>query len=66
MFACISAAVEEHDILAAVDQRADSIKAVASATRAGTGCGSCHDRIEDLIELRCGVCPLADQEVAFA
>jgi NAD(P)H-nitrite reductase large subunit len=66
VFACICAAVDEQDILAAVDQGADSIMAVASVTRAGTGCGSCHDHIEDLIELRCGACPLAGAQVAFA
>jgi bacterioferritin-associated ferredoxin len=58
MFACICAAVEEREILAAVDMGADSLYAVSQATHAGTGCGTCHDRIEDLIEARCGACPL--------
>jgi bacterioferritin-associated ferredoxin len=50
VYACICAAVDEGEVLAAVD--------------AGTGCGGCHDRIEDLIDLRCGACPLAGQRVA--
>jgi bacterioferritin-associated ferredoxin len=64
VFACICAAVDEGEVLAAVDAGADTISAVGQLTRAGTGCGSCHDRIEDLIELRCGPCPLAGQRVA--
>jgi bacterioferritin-associated ferredoxin len=61
MYACICAAVDEDDIAQAVDSGADSIPAVSRMTQAGTGCGGCHDRIEDLIEARCGVCPLAPQ-----
>jgi bacterioferritin-associated ferredoxin len=64
MYACICAAVDEGEIFAAVDAGADTISAVSQVTRAGTGCGSCHDRIEDLIEIRCGACPLAGQRVA--
>ncbi len=64
MYACICAGVDESDVIAAVDDGADSLFAVAQATHAGTGCGSCHDRIEALIELRCGACPLASQAVA--
>jgi bacterioferritin-associated ferredoxin len=56
MFACICHAVEEREIFAAIDDGADSVTAVGIATHAGTGCGTCHDRIEDMIELRCGSC----------
>jgi bacterioferritin-associated ferredoxin len=64
MYACICAAVEERDIHAAVDQGADTVFAVSCATRAGTGCGSCLDRIEDIIEARTGICPRLTQLVA--
>jgi bacterioferritin-associated ferredoxin len=64
MFACICAAVDEAEILAAVDGGAHTVFAVGCATRAGTGCGTCHERIEDLIEERCGACPLVGLQVA--
>jgi NAD(P)H-nitrite reductase large subunit len=64
VFACICAAVDEGEILDAVDQGADTVFAVGCATRAGTSCGSCVDRIQDLIEWRCGTCPLGAQQVA--
>lgn len=64
MFACICHAVTEHEIRTAVDDGAGSVPEVGYATGAGTGCGSCHERIEDLIEERCGVCPLATARVA--
>ncbi len=64
MYACICAGVDENEIIAAVDNGADNLFAVVQATRAGSGCGSCHDRIETMIELRCGPCPLARQAVA--
>jgi bacterioferritin-associated ferredoxin len=51
--------VSDDEIVRAVDAGADSVHAVGHHTRAGTGCGMCHDRIEDLIEMRCGACPLA-------
>jgi bacterioferritin-associated ferredoxin len=64
MYACICAAVDESQVLDAIDDGADTVQAVGHATSAGTGCGSCHERIEDLIESRCGVCPLAARLVA--
>jgi bacterioferritin-associated ferredoxin len=64
MFTCICHAVTETEIIEAVDNGADTVEAVAEATGASTGCGSCHDRVEDLIELRCGPCPLAQLRVA--
>lgn len=64
MFACICAAVDEGEIIAAVDQGADTVYAVGCVTRAGTGCGSCIDRIQDLVDWRCGTCPLTVAQVA--
>ncbi|SOD72843.1 bacterioferritin-associated ferredoxin [Jatrophihabitans sp. GAS493] len=64
MFACICHAVTEDQIGSAVDSGADTIDEVGCLTGAGTGCGTCHDRIEELIELRCGACPLAALQVA--
>ncbi len=64
MFACICHAVSDDEIADAVDRGADTVTAVGCSTRAGTGCGMCHDHIEDIIEQRCGSCPLAELQVA--
>ncbi|MET0740710.1 MAG: (2Fe-2S)-binding protein [Candidatus Nanopelagicales bacterium] len=59
MFACICHAVTEAAVVEAVDAGADSLEAISEVTFAGAGCGMCHDRIEDIVEERCGACPLA-------
>ncbi len=64
MYACICSAVTVDEVDHAIDGGADSIDAVGCATRAGTTCGACHDLLEDLIEARCGSCPLAARAVA--
>ena len=61
VFACICHAVTEDEVTAAVGMGAATVEAVGSVTGAGTGCGSCQDRIEDLIGERCRACPLARQ-----
>ena len=61
MFACICCAVSVDEVNAAIDAGADTVDAVSGATYAGTGCGTCHERLEDLIEARC---PLAALRVA--
>lgn len=59
MFACICHAVSDHQIADAVDGGAVTVEQVGAATRAGTSCSVCHDALEDLIDARCGACPLA-------
>ncbi len=61
MFACICCAVSVDEVNAAIDDGADTVDAVSDATSAGTGCGTCHERLEGLIEARC---PLAALRVA--
>jgi bacterioferritin-associated ferredoxin len=63
VFACICCAVTVDEVNAAIDAGADTVDAVSDATDAGTGCGTCHDRLGDLIEGRVG-CPLAALRVA--
>lgn len=63
MFACICCAVSVDEVNAAIDAGADTVDAVSDATYAGTGCGTCHERLEGLIEDRAG-CPLAALRVA--
>ncbi len=58
MYACICKAVTIDQINAAIDAGAASVEAVGAATRAGTDCSSCHDHLEELIDTRCGSCPL--------
>ena len=64
MFACICQAVTCDQIDAALDDGADTVEAVGDATGAGTGCGTCHDRIEDMICERALRCPVAALRVA--
>jgi bacterioferritin-associated ferredoxin len=63
VFACICCAVTIDEVHTAIDAGAETVTAVSDATDAGTGCGTCHDRLEGLIEGRIG-CPLAALNVA--
>jgi bacterioferritin-associated ferredoxin len=59
MYACVCTAVTVDEVSAAIDAGARTIEAVGQATAAGTTCRSCHDHLQDLLESRCGACPLA-------
>lgn len=64
MYACICNAVTVDRIASAIDAGAASLEALASATGAGSDCFSCHDDLEDILEERCGACPLATLALA--
>ena len=64
MFACICHAVTSDEVSAAIDGGAATVEAVGHATGAGTGCGTCQDRIEAMIGGRARQCPLAALKVA--
>lgn len=64
MYACICHAVTVDEVNAAVDSGAGTIDEIGRATTAGTNCHSCHDHLEDILEERCGQCPLAALAVA--
>jgi bacterioferritin-associated ferredoxin len=49
MYVCICARVRECELRGAIRRGAHSEEAVGDACGAGTGCGSCVDRIEELI-----------------
>jgi bacterioferritin-associated ferredoxin len=66
VYACICTAVTVDEVERAIDAGADSIGAVGAHTSAGTTCGSCHDTLDDLIEARCGSCPLSSLSLAVA
>jgi bacterioferritin-associated ferredoxin len=50
MYACICHQVRERDVRAAIRAGARTEESVGDACSAGTGCGSCLDRICALIE----------------
>ncbi len=56
MYVCICYAVTEAEIVAEIDNGAQSEDDIHEATMAGTGCGSCVDRISELLDA-CGGCP---------
>ena len=58
MFACICRAVTSDRVAAAVENGAATVEAVSRATGACTGCGTCRDRIENMIGERARSCPL--------
>lgn len=49
MYVCICARVRECELRAAIRAGARTEDAVGEACGAGTGCGTCLDRVEDLI-----------------
>lgn len=50
MYVCICARVRESEVRSAIQCGARCEETVGDATGAGTGCGSCLERICDLIE----------------
>ena len=50
MYVCICARVRECELKAAIHRGARSEETVGDACGAGTGCGTCLDRICDLID----------------
>lgn len=64
MYVCICHAVTDSDLDHAIDSGADCVESVGTATGAGTGCGMCHDVIEDVLAAKCVSCPLAALAVA--
>ena len=64
MFACICRAVTCDEVGAALDEGAATVEEVAEATGAGTGCGTCRDRIAGMIGERGQQCPVPALRVA--
>jgi bacterioferritin-associated ferredoxin len=52
VFACICRAVTCDQVTAAIDDGAATLKAVAKATRACTSCGTCRERIVNMLTER--------------
>jgi bacterioferritin-associated ferredoxin len=61
MYVCVCKAVTSSEVQAAIDRGASSVGEVTRACRAGGDCGTCHARIDQMIEGRCdGSSPFAD------
>jgi bacterioferritin-associated ferredoxin len=54
MFVCQCRAVTDRQVRGAVAEGCTTLRAVAAATGAGTGCGACIPTVRDLV---CGSCP---------
>jgi bacterioferritin-associated ferredoxin len=50
MIVCLCKGVSSHTILAEVRRGNCSLKGIAQACQAGTGCGACHQQIRELIQ----------------
>jgi bacterioferritin-associated ferredoxin len=66
VFACICRAVTCDQVTAAIDDGAATLKAVAKATRACTSCGTCRDRIVNMLAERKPACVLETAPAALA
>lgn len=64
MFACICRAVTCDEVTTAIDGGAVTVTAVARATGACTGCGTCLERITGMIGERTQPRPLATTQAA--
>jgi bacterioferritin-associated ferredoxin len=64
VFACICRAVTSDQVSRAIDNGADTVEAVSTATRACTGCGTCRERIEGMIGARAAQCPVKALQTA--
>jgi bacterioferritin-associated ferredoxin len=52
MYVCVCFAVTDKEIEAAIDAGAETREAVTRACQAGGDCGSCHEMIEQIIEVK--------------
>jgi bacterioferritin-associated ferredoxin len=59
VYACICSAVTEDQVRTAIDAGARTVEDIGDMTCAGTGCGNCHEELQDLLAQKCGSCPRA-------
>jgi bacterioferritin-associated ferredoxin len=57
VYACICHAVTDREVVHHVETGADSVEGIGERCNAGTGCGTCHERLERLIEQHSDVRP---------
>ena len=66
MYTCICERVRECDVRSAIRRGARTEESVGAACRAGTGCGTCLDRICELIDEETGPALVTAARVAVA
>ena len=59
MFVCVCHRVRDCELRAAVRRGARTVESVGDACGAGTGCGGCLERIDELVEQETGADTLA-------
>jgi bacterioferritin-associated ferredoxin len=52
MYVCICAAVTDAQVRACIDAGAGTVEEIGERCEAGTGCGSCLDRLDVMLEER--------------
>jgi len=52
LYVCICAAVTETEVHACLDGGAGTVEEIGERCSAGTGCGTCLDRLEAMVEDR--------------
>ncbi len=50
MFVCVCKAISDKDIKSAIYAGAEDLDSIQDALGAGTGCGTCHDFTQQLID----------------
>ncbi|HLL64825.1 MAG TPA: (2Fe-2S)-binding protein [Micromonosporaceae bacterium] len=50
MYVCICARVRDCELRAVIRRGAHSDEAIGEACGAGTGCGTCHQRIDEVVQ----------------
>ncbi|NMO01029.1 (2Fe-2S)-binding protein [Gordonia sp. TBRC 11910] len=58
MFVCICRGVTEEEVNSYLDDGADSVDAIGDRCGAGEGCGTCLDRLDEMVCARAGICGL--------
>lgn len=58
MFVCICRGVTEDEVIGYLDDGADSVDAIGDRCGAGEGCGTCLDRLDEMVCSRASLCGL--------
>ncbi len=68
MFVCLCRVVTDHQVRDAIHRGARNIDEVGESCGAGTGCGACHEQIQEMIDGEAATCArsCAQRRVAIA
>jgi len=58
MYICLCHAATTKDVDAAIADGASTVEEIGDVCGAGSGCGSCHEELQDMLDARLG-CPRA-------